>query len=112
MDRTRFQIGRRDGWTAARQLTFLSELARTHKVAKAARAAGMSRESAYRLRARDPHGLFAAAWDRALKGHKVGRRGRAGKRATPDVFGGFRAMWTKGHEMEEPWVPSGPRPAS
>jgi hypothetical protein len=26
----------------------------------------MSRESAYRLRARDPHGLFAAAWDRAL----------------------------------------------
>lgn len=58
---------RRDGWTAERQLVFLDTLARTRSVSRAARAAGMSRESAYRLRARDPNGLFAAAWDRALR---------------------------------------------
>ena len=63
--------GGRDGWTAQRQLTFLAELARTGSVTRAARAAGMSRESAYRLRKRDPDGLFAAAWDRALMGHKA-----------------------------------------
>lgn len=57
---------RHDGWTPQRQLDFLDALARTRSVARSARAAGMSREGAYRLRARDPHGLFAAAWDRAL----------------------------------------------
>ncbi len=57
---------RSDGWTTERQLRFLDVLARTRSVSAAARAAGMSRESAYRLRARDPHGLFAAAWDRAV----------------------------------------------
>lgn len=55
---------RRDGWTAQRQLAFLDTLARTRSVTSAARVAGMSRESAYRLRRRDPHGLFAAAWAR------------------------------------------------
>ena len=48
-----------DGWTPARQLRFLEFLARTRSVTRAAAAAGMSRESAYRLRKRDPHGLFA-----------------------------------------------------
>jgi hypothetical protein len=57
---------RRDGWTAARQLAFLHALAGTRSISRAAEAAGMSRESAYRLRARDPHGLFAAIWDLAL----------------------------------------------
>jgi molybdenum-dependent DNA-binding transcriptional regulator ModE len=71
---------RRDGWTAERQLRFLDTLARTRSVTRAARAAGMSRESAYRLRRRKDGALFAAAWDRALegpvlsvsKGHKLG----------------------------------------
>ena len=40
---------RRDGWTPERQLRFLDVLGRTRSVTKAARAAGMSRESAYRL---------------------------------------------------------------
>jgi hypothetical protein len=63
---------RRDGWTAERQLRFLDTLARTRSVTRAARAAGMSRESAYRLRRRKDGALFAAAWDRALEGHKLG----------------------------------------
>jgi len=63
------QSARGDGWTPRRQLDFLDGLARTRSVTRAARAAGMSRESAYRLRRRPSAALFAAAWDRILKGH-------------------------------------------
>lgn len=63
---------RRDGWTPARQLAFLDILARTRSVTRAAAAAGMSRESAYRLRNRDPHGLFAFAWKRAMGADRIG----------------------------------------
>lgn len=55
---------RRHGWTVERQLAFLAALVPTRSVTLAARAVGMSRESAYRLRHRA--GLFAALWDRAL----------------------------------------------
>ncbi|HVL78149.1 MAG TPA: hypothetical protein VM346_02570 [Sphingomicrobium sp.] len=54
---------RRDGWTPARQLRFLDVLRRTRSVAAAARAVGMSRESAHRLRKRDAGGLFALTWE-------------------------------------------------
>jgi hypothetical protein len=57
---------RADGWTAGRQLRFLGALADTRSVSKAADAAGMSRESAYRLRGRREGVLFAALWDEAL----------------------------------------------
>jgi hypothetical protein len=57
---------RRDGWTPERQLRFLDELARSRSVAKAAVAAGMSREGAYRFRNRSDGALFAALWDRIL----------------------------------------------
>jgi hypothetical protein len=57
---------RRDGWTAERQLQFLDALASTRSISKAAFAAGMSRESAYRLRRRCEASLFAALWDRML----------------------------------------------
>lgn len=67
---------RRDGWTAARQLAFLGALIRTRSVTAAARAAGMSRESAYRLRKREPDGLFALSWARAM-GPGPTRRTRA-----------------------------------
>ena len=63
--------GRRDGWTPVRQLRFLEILLLTRSVTKAAGAAGMSRESAHRLRSRDPRGLFALAWDRALSAGEV-----------------------------------------
>ena len=57
---------RRDGWTPERQLDFLEVLRRTRSVSKAARAVGMSRESAHRLRRREPGGLFALSWERAF----------------------------------------------
>jgi len=96
---------RRDGWTPARQLRFLDVLGSTRSVTRAAAAAGMSRESAYRLRKRDAHGLFAAAWDRLLaaptprpvpsesKGHRRGKVS-AWRRAVKDV--GFAAFSTEG----------------
>ena len=62
---------RRDGWTPKRQLRFLEVLLLTRSVTTAARTCGMSRESAHRLRSRDPHGLFALAWDRALAAGRV-----------------------------------------
>jgi hypothetical protein len=57
---------RRDGWTPVRQLIFLDMLARTRSVSRAAAAARLSRESAYRFRKRDPDGLFALLWRAAL----------------------------------------------
>lgn len=58
---------RRDGWTVERQLAFLAALAETRSATRAAAAAGMSRESAYRLRERPAAALFAALWDGALR---------------------------------------------
>ncbi len=55
-----------DGWTAERQRAFLETLVQTRSVVRAARAGGMSRASAYRLRGRPDSGSFAAAWDAAF----------------------------------------------
>ena len=60
--RARPEPVRRDGWTITRQARFLKVLAATRSVTEAARVVRMSRESAHRLRQRDPHGLFAAMW--------------------------------------------------
>src|SRR5947209_3026705 len=57
---------RRDGWTAERQLRFLDALVASRSITKAAAAAGMSRESAYRLRDRREGALFALLWDQAV----------------------------------------------
>jgi hypothetical protein len=57
---------RSDGWTAERQLRFLEAISQTRSVSSAAAAAGMSRESAYRLRERRDGTLFAALWDQAI----------------------------------------------
>ena len=56
---------RHDGWTEEKQRRFIEALADTGLVSHSARAVGMSRESANRLR-RSPHGAaFARAWDAA-----------------------------------------------
>lgn len=58
---------RHDGWTVARQSLFLRELAASHSVKRAAKAAGMSRQSAYGLRARLKGEPFDLAWTAALR---------------------------------------------
>lgn len=57
---------RHDGWTEVRQYRFLFALAETGKVSVACREAGMSRQSAYWLRAHPRAEAFARAWDAAI----------------------------------------------
>ena len=57
---------RHDGWTAERQKIFIEMLARTRNVSRAAAAAGMSREGAYRFRHRPDGAMFASTWDWVL----------------------------------------------
>lgn len=56
-------------WTPARQRLFLSVLLDNGHVTAAARAAGMSRSSAHRLRRKLAGTPFDQAWDRALAVH-------------------------------------------
>jgi len=93
---------RRDGWTPERQLRFLDVLSRTRSVTRAARAAGMSRESAYRLRARKDGALFAAAWDRALEGHKLGSLSPRRRLSTRQISRGNPPKVTKWKKWKDP----------
>jgi hypothetical protein len=60
------QRRRADGWTPEIQLCFIRALEAMGSVGRAAKAVGMGRRSAYRLRERPGAEGFAAAWDRAL----------------------------------------------
>jgi hypothetical protein len=82
-------------WTTLKAQVFLGALADLGRVSEAARMVGMSRQSAYRLRARLGEGtLFARAWDQA---EAAGREKRRGRRRSPgkathlppesDIFG-------------------------
>ena len=64
---------RADGWTPVRQAVFLGALVETCCVAAAARAVGMTRESAYRLRDKPGGESFAAAWDKILEAPRESR---------------------------------------
>jgi hypothetical protein len=57
---------RADGWTPETQAHFIRALEAMGLVGKAAKAVGMGRASAYRLRNRSGAASFAAAWDRAI----------------------------------------------
>ena len=68
-------------WTHEKAARFLKLLARSDKVAPSARAVGMSRQSAYVLRARAP--TFASLWDHAMAEARKQRsmRSRARRRS-------------------------------
>ncbi len=57
---------RHDGWTAGRQRRFIAALAATGSITRACAAVGVSRVSAYRLRARPEAKGFALAWQAAV----------------------------------------------
>ncbi|QUT05298.1 hypothetical protein KFK14_20245 [Sphingobium phenoxybenzoativorans] len=57
---------RADGWTAARQRSFLESLAEGHSVEAACRIVGMTHQSAYNFRRRATGTAFALGWDAAL----------------------------------------------
>ena len=58
---------RHDGWTPARQVRFIEELAATQSIARACKVVGMSRMSAYKLRDRPDAQQFRLAWSAALR---------------------------------------------
>lgn len=68
-------------WTGPKAMAFLKALAQHGKVARAARSVGMSRQAAYRLRARAPN--FADFWDGALV--EAQRRKAAARQARAPV---------------------------
>lgn len=92
-----------DGWTVERQCGFLAQLYLTGSVAAAARAVGMSRASAYRLRARAEAEGFARAWDHVLPPPIAGDAAGAGAGEGPGPGGkagaqhraGARRDWRK-----------------
>jgi len=82
-------------WTTLKAQVFLGALADLGRVGEAARAVGMTRQSAYKLRERLGEAtLFAQLWDDAqAEGHRKRQaRRRAGRKATAlppdsDIFG-------------------------
>jgi hypothetical protein len=58
---------RHDGWTRERMIGFLEALVETASVSVAAQSVGMTRQTAYRLRARLIGQPFDHAWDAALE---------------------------------------------
>lgn len=58
---------RDDGWTPQRQRAFIEHLTETSNVTAAARAVGMTPQSAWRLRRRPDARAFDAAWEAALE---------------------------------------------
>lgn len=65
------RVPRYDGWTEEKQRRFIETLADTGLVGAAAKAVGMSRESAYKLRRAGHGAAFARAWD-AARCHAAG----------------------------------------
>jgi len=65
--RSRPHVARGDRWTKWKMAEFLRPLAATHSVTAAARAVGMSRKSAYKLRARLKGQPFDIAWEAAFR---------------------------------------------
>ena len=64
---------RKGGWTVERQCAFLAELYFSGSVSAAAESVGLTRASAYKLRARADASSFARAWDSVLAKPGTGR---------------------------------------
>lgn len=93
---------RKDGWTPARQAAFLGALAETGSVEAAARCVGLSRESAYRLRAKPGAGSFAAAWDKVTGRPSQKRKVTPEERAVRARYGLLKVrIWRGRHVATE-----------
>jgi hypothetical protein len=64
---------RRDGWTAERQRAFVAHLEAGMPSNHAARAVGMSKQTAHQLRRRPGAESFAAAWREAVRRARLAR---------------------------------------
>ena len=109
---------RRDGWTIERQADFLGMLAETGSVIGACEAVGISRKSAYQLRARPGGESFAAAWDAALGGEVRKVTSPARDRLTLDPLvhlvmfrGRYRGSWRNAGNGDLLWRARAPHRA-
>jgi len=89
---------RHDGWTPARQTAFIHRLALCGSVSTAARAVGVTRKSAYRLRERPGAGSFAGAWDNALA---MGQSKRVDHAIEQAIAGEIRPVFYRGRKCGE-----------
>ena len=78
---------RRDGWTPERQRAFIAAIAGGMASNHAARAVGMSKQTAHALRSRPGAESFAAAWEQAVRFAKTARRRKGMDRTEAAVFG-------------------------
>lgn len=97
------QRTRHDGWTAARQRTFLTALAETGCISVACQEAGITTRSAYRLRHHPSGRPFAEAWDQALRFATARLMTLAYERS---IRGAVREVWRDGKLVGETRQPS------
>ena len=103
---------RADGWTSERQARFVGTLAETGCVSAAARAVGMSRLSAYRLRARPGAASLAHAWDTVLALHRGDGAGLPNPKVTTEELaelafdGPFHVLMRRGKFVRASRKPS------
>lgn len=97
------QRTRHDGWTAARQRSFLTALAETGCISMACEQAGITTRSAYRLRQHPSGAPFAAAWDQALRFATARLMTLAYERS---IRGSVREQWRDGKLVGEVRQPS------
>lgn len=88
---------RKDGWTTATQLNFITHLAETGSVRAAAAAVGMHPATAYRLRTEARGWEFARAWDAAIDNAYHHLREVAFDRA---INGMERPVYYKGEQVD------------
>lgn len=84
---------RHDGFTPEKIAIFIRTLRATGSVTDAARAAGITRKTAYDLYHRADAGYFRAAWDESLRGPNIVMTSTAYDRA---INGVEEAVWYKG----------------
>ena len=87
---------RTDGWTPERQRVFVILLSLTGSVKQACEEAGLSRESAYRLRRKPEGKLFARLWDAA---RLIARDRLADEAMERAVYGTAEAIVYRGEEV-------------
>jgi hypothetical protein len=90
---------RKDGWTVERQREFIGLLHVRPNIGEAAKAVGMSRRSAYRLRERPGAESFAAAWDSAFALRPPPATSNASQLWYRALFGKTRPIVRRGEQV-------------
>ena len=85
-----------DGWTVTMQRDFIRTLAETGCVSHAAKAAGVSRNTAYAMRHRAAHATFAVAWDVAIQ---IGRKRLLDIAMERAIEGKQVPVWYRGEQV-------------